>query len=384
MVFNFPTQAKGGLEWATRPEITTRIELHLRGCTMRARHILFAVTVFIVAPMLWTQEVAKRVVNLTANQAAEIPANASMWMLNAQCDQEGAVYTQPFRGDAIGRPEFYQAVIEKITPGLKSTEIFRFDGAFPDSAEARAFFVQQDAVYVLATTKRSLSVLEFAKDGSIKTQTKLGIDFFLVPSHLAVFKSGEYLVVGLTGSIGETSPHLHTPFTGVFARDGHLLKRIYEPEDEVARQRAEGEDPQYFRCCSQSGNEFVGWNADATSGSDGNVYLLHGTSPLLVYAISPKGEILRKLQIEPGSSDLTANSIKFYAGHLAVGFNWVNDMPPTLIKVFDLNGDSLADYKVNEGAKDSDPILACYNAEGFTLLPRVAEKNLRLLTAKVP
>lgn len=358
----------------------TRITIS--GFTMRARNIVvLAVTVFIVAPMLWTQGAAKRVVNLTTNQAAEIPVNVSMsTMMYAVCDQEGAIYTQPFPDDTVGRQEFYHAPIQKITPGLKSTQMFRFD------SEDRAFFVQQDTLYVLASATHSYSVLEFAKDGSITTQTKLlGIDVFLDPSRLAVFKSGEYLVVGLTGSIGETSPHLRTPFTGVFARDGHLLKRIYEPEDEDARQRAEGGDPQYLRCCSESGNEFVGWNADATSGSDGNIYLLHGgTSPPLIYVISPKGEILRKLRIDPGSSDLTANSIKFYAGHLAVGFEWLNETPPSFIKVFDLNGDLVANYRVKEGAKDSDPILACYNAEGFTLVPRVAEKYLRLLTAKVP
>jgi hypothetical protein len=46
--------------------------------------------------------------------------------------------------------------------------------------------------------------------------------------HLAVFKSGEYLVAGLTGK------NSHTPFKAVFAADGRLVKKIYEPEDEEA------------------------------------------------------------------------------------------------------------------------------------------------------
>ena len=71
--------------------------------------------------------------------------------------------------------------------------------------------------------------------------------------------------------------HLRTPFTAVFAAEGRLVKKIYEPEDEDAQQRAEGGDPRYLMCCGDSGNEFVGLNADVTSGSDGNVCLLHGS-----------------------------------------------------------------------------------------------------------
>lgn len=305
-------------------------------------------------------------------------------MMSAACGEEGSVYTQPFLRSAIGRSGFYRAPVQKLIPGSKSTRAFRFDEAFSEGAEGRAFSVHDGRVYVLASARRTLYVVEFAEDGTIKAQTKLAVDFFLVPSHLAIFKSGEYLVVGLTGATGDTAPHLRTPFTGVFTPHGQLVKRIYEPEDQDAQQRAEGGDPQYLRCCGQSGNEFVGWNANVVSASDGNVYLLHGTSPPLVYVISPKGDVLRKMQIEPGGAELTANSIKFYAGRLAIGFNWLGDVPQTLIKVFDQNGNSVADYEIHEGAKDSDPILACYNAAGFTLLPRLADKNLRLLTAKLP
>ena len=143
---------------------------------------------------------------------------------------------------------------------------------------------------------------EVARDSSVKIQTKLQLDFFVDVTHLAVFKSGEYLVVGLAESIGERAPHLRTPLTAVFARDGRLVKKIYEPQDEDARQKAEGSDPKYLRCCSDSGNEFVGWNADVAAGSDGNVYLMHGTSPPLIYVISPAGDVVRKFRIDPGNS----------------------------------------------------------------------------------
>ncbi len=161
------------------------------------------------------------------------------------------------------------------------------------------------------------------------------------------------------------------------------MRKIYEPEDAAARQRAEGNDPKYLICCSTSGNEFVGWNANVASGSDGNIYLLHGTSPPLIYVISHAGEVLRKLRI-PSPPDLTANSIKFYRGRLAIGFHWLDDVPQSLIKVIDVNGISIADYQVTEAAGDGDPVLACYNSDGVTLVSRWAGSRPYLLTAKLP
>ncbi len=225
---------------------------------------------------------------------------------------------------------------------------------------------------------------ELADDGSVKAQTKLQVDSYLSAQHFAVFKSGEYLVVGFVGTITETAPHLRTPFTAVFGADGHLIKKVYEPEDEDARQHAEGSDTKYFRCCSDSGNDFVGLNADVAAGSDGNVYLLHGVYPQVVYVISPAGDVIRKFRVDSGNPELTTNSIKFYNNRLAIGFDWSGDAPLSLIKVVDLKGNSIADYEVREQAGDSSPILACYNSAGFTLVPRGVGNRPYLLTANVP
>jgi hypothetical protein len=96
-----------------------------------------------------------------------------------------------------------------------------------------------------------------------------------------------------------------------------LVKEIYEPEDEEARLKAENGDTAYTR--SNAGNRFVGFG-DVAAGSDGNVYLLRGTSPALVYVVSPAGQVLRKLHIDPGTPDFVAGEIKLHAGRLAIGF----------------------------------------------------------------
>ena len=320
-------------------------------------------------------------VKINAQSRGEMPVEGGAVIMSAMCDESGNIYTQ-LRQHAVDAAYLYQAPVQKITPDVKSAGVFQFGDAFREATESRAFFVQDSRLYALTTTKQGLYVVEFDRDGSMKAPVKLQIDSFLVPFHFAVFQSGEYLVAGLTGTISQR-PDLHTPYTAVFAADGTLVKKIFEAEDEDARQRAEGGDSRWGRYIN-TGNEFVGWDADVTSGSDGNVYFLHGFSPSLIYVISPKGDVVRKLRIDTGNPELVADSIKFYAGRLAVGYSWLGDVPQNLVKIIDLNGEAIADYQVLDGTKDFDPLLACYNADGFTFIPRRAETSLHLLSAKVP
>lgn len=345
-------------------------------------HFILVAALFAVTPMVCASQDAPRVVNVNVQARGDMPVSYSGHIMYAACDENGNVYTQLLSPalDTATHSNTYLGPVQKITPEVKSAGVFRFGDAFSDRAESRAFSVHDNRLYVLAGAKNELYVVEFANDGSMKAPVKLQIDSFLIPFHFAVFPSGEYLVVGLTGTISQR-PDLHTPFTAVFAADGRLVKKIYEPEDENARQRGEAGDSRHWRY-TDSGNEFIGWDADVTSGSDGNVYLLHGFSPQLIYVISPKGDVVRKVQIDTGNPELAANSIKFYAGRLAVGYGWLGDVQQDLIKVIDLEGNSIADYEVREGPKDSDLILACYNAEGFTLIPRWADTKLHLLIAK--
>ena len=311
---------------------------------MRTRLILVA-ALFAVTPMLCASQDAPRVVNVNAQSRGEMPVSYSGYITSAACDESGNVYTQLLSPalDTVIHSNTYLGPVQKITPEVKSAGVFRFGDAFSDRAESRAFFVHDSRLYVLATAKKGLYVVEFANDGSIKAPVKLQIDFYLIPFHFAVFPSGEYLVVGLTGTISQR-PDLHTPFTAVFSADGRLVKKIYEPEDENARQRGEAGDSLNGRY-TYTGNEFIGWDADVTSGSDGNVYLLHGFSPPLIYVISPKGDVVRKLQIDTENPELAANSIKFHVGRLAVGYSWLGDVPQNLIKVIDLDGNLLRTMK---------------------------------------
>jgi hypothetical protein len=242
---------------------------------MRAQLVLLAIA-FSGAPTICAQQDSPAPVSVKAISKGEMPTSHSAVITSAMCDAAGNVYSRPFHPEKGW--EAVRAPLQTINSGAKAVGSFSVTDALPGGTESRTFSVQGDRIYVPAmSNKGELYVVEFAQDGSVKARTKLEPGVFVDVFHLAVFKSGEYLVVGLTGSLSGTTPHLRTPFTAVFAANGRLVKRIYEPEDEDARQRAEGSDPKYLLCCSSSGNEFVQYNADVAAGSDGNAYLLHGT-----------------------------------------------------------------------------------------------------------
>ncbi len=324
---------------------------------------------------LWCQQ---RTASVEAKSTIGAPISHSMTFLTASCDGSSKIYGRDFDPE-----KGWRMPLVKVGSKGENVESLPIPNV-PDWSVGRAFFVYDNRVLVAGGTRQEFHLAEFGSDGIVQKQTRLAVDSFVDVFHVAKFRSGEYLVVGVTGTIGDRGPHLRTPYTAVFAADGHLVKRISETEDETARERAEGGDPKYLMCCSDSGNEFVGLKADVASASDGNLYLLHGTSPPLIYVISPAGKVVRKLRIEVGNPELTANSIKSYQGRLAIGFNWLGDVPESLIKVIDLQGNPVADLRVKERTEDSDPILACYNSEGFTLIPRQAETKLRLLKVKLP
>jgi hypothetical protein len=103
---------------------------------------------------------------------------------------------------------------------------------------------------------------------------------------------------------------------------------------------------------------------------------------MLVYVISPVGDVLRKLRIDAGSSDL-GTRIKSYGGRLAIWFGGPNGTEQYLIKVVDLQGNPIANYAV--GGREINPLaLACYGPEGFTMVSETAETKFYLVTAKVP
>ncbi len=319
--------------------------------------------------------------SLTANAIGKLDIGHPTWMIeSAKCDDAGNIYTR--RGDQeMSGAATLLAPIRELSPDLRPVATFRMTNLLADGlkSEGRTGFVDNNGrVYVVTSNQREVYVVEFARQGSVKARTKLDLDSYVEVSGLAVFRSGGYLLVGQTGK------NLRTPFEAVFRKDGRLLKRIYEPEDEEARQKAELGDSKYILAGLQVGNKFAA-SVDAAAGSDGNIYLLHtATSPALVYVVSPTGDVLRKLRIDAGKSGVEASSIHSFAGRLAIEFNFGPKHDKNLIRVIDPEGKPIANYEVTVAGLASSPSLACYSSEGFTMISGYAAQSLQSFRVKLP
>jgi hypothetical protein len=341
-----------------------------------------------VAAMLGAQQAATPIVDLKDATRIDVPlTHRGTQSRGGICDGAGTVYVRRTESEKPGQ-ERAAVPIRKISPAGDLVGSLRVLDALPHNRTdggvdvvGRSVFATTDGrVFQAAIAHEGVFVVEFASDGSVKAKTRLATGSSTTPWLLAVFRSGEYLLTATTGMDNLT------PFTAVFAPDGQLVKKIYEPEDEEARLKASPSDWESRPIGAVGGADFVS-RGDVAAGSDGNVYLLHGTaSPALIYVISPAGKVLRKLRIDAGDSDLLARSIKFYAGRLAVEFDrWFNfDTHQNLIKVTDLEGNSITDYRMRPVEGNHALYLAGYGSQGFTFIPYENEDRFYLVKAKLP
>jgi hypothetical protein len=355
---------------------------------MMKLQVPFLVMLCSVPLVLSAQHAPTSIVDLKADAKFEVPmtgpANESR---GGVCDGSGNVYLRRIATEEPGQ-ERAAIPIRKISPEGKPIGSFRVLDAFPNLGTGggvdvigKGIFVTRDGrAFQVVDSRGEVFAVEFAPDGSVKAKKKLETPFYTQSGLLGVFPSGEYLLTATTGNDNLT------PFTAVFSPEGRLVKKIYEPEDEEARQRSSATNfgPRPVGIAEGAGSDLR--YGDVTAGSDGNLYLLHGTtSPGIVYVISPAGDVLRKLRIDAGDPDLVARSIKSYAGRLAVEFDrWFDyDTHQNVIRVTDLKGNSIADYRMRPVVGNHSLYLAGYGSEGFTFVPYENEDNLYLVKAKL-
>jgi hypothetical protein len=283
------------------------------------------------------------------------------------CDEEGNVYARKY--DTTGNPpKFMRAPVQKIKVDGRLSESFGVGDALLD-AVVNGFFAASDGkVYLLAWAQAtghpgySAYVVKFAADGSMESKIQIDGEQRFLPAHIAVFKSGEILISGRDR---------YTPFTGVFTPSGKLIRQISEPEDEELRKRAEAADPDVL-AYSNVGNDAVDLGGVA-GGSDGNVYLMRRTNPALIYVISARGKVVRKLQINTEDSLMLPAGLQSFPGGLAVLFASREGGKARVLRVVDLEGNPVATYQIENGLRLGD--LGCYAPPTFTFL-RAAEDDV--------
>jgi hypothetical protein len=346
------------------------------GYAMKAPTLLLA-GLCTMTPALCAQQVASsQVTHPSAANHIELPLDRSFQIIEgAKCDAGGNIYARAMDVSRSSPSDQARLPISMFSSKGQLVRKFAAHGNGLDGAYGEHLFVSPTGtVYQVAKLFHDVYVVEFAQHGAVKSKTKLQTDAEVFPRHIAVFASGEVLLLGGTDAMG------HTPYAAVFKQDGQLLKKIYEPEDEQSRLRAEAGDAEVTGPNS-IGNAFVD-NGDITLGSDGNAYFVHRSSPALVFAISSRGNIVRKFLVAASDSTLKVSSVSSYAGRLAFAFPADDHLE---IQVTDLKGDPIGGYVVKP-EKQRDYVdsldLACYDASGFTVASVAAGSNLYLLRVK--
>ncbi len=228
------------------------------------------------------------------------------------------------------------------------------------NAVVNIFAVRPDGGVVMVRADAAKKVIEnFGPDGKREADVELDrppIPFF--PNQIAVFRSGEILVAGMQYHPG------HKASTAIYDSAGHLVKQLALDGDAEIERAIEVGDARYAKSPGQ-GNEYIGQSV-AITGDDGLVYLMRATSPATVYAISPAGEVVRKIVVSaPTDVGLPDFGIRVVNNRLAIKFSSgcenfldLNSCHGTVYVVVDATtGRRLASY---EAGRDAGSPLACY------------------------
>jgi hypothetical protein len=211
-------------------------------------------------------------------------------------------------------------------------------------------------VYQLASSRQGSYILRFAQDG--RYRGRIHLPAWLNATQLAVFDRNAFLV---SGSARQKKSAVMRPFTAVFDGKGRVVKEVTPPDDEDIYHAALSADSSVV---SEYGALRAVSMGQAIVGSDGNAYLLRRTTPAVIYAISPAGDLVNTLTVE-GEPGMVPRAMQAGEGTLAVMFGTSSD-PRTLFKVVDItSGAEVGSYA--SGSLRSP--LACFAAPStFTFL----------------
>jgi len=232
-----------------------------------------------------------------------------LW-LPVQCDAAGNVYAR--LGDG---PRPFPPVV-KISPQGEELATFSVESAGNYNRNSaldyalgpgyRFYFLTGHRV----EKKDQIVVLEFDPDGSLASTITLDTRF--VPLKLAAFKSGGFLVSGMSSV--KTIEEPRRPFTAVVKSTGEVqeikLSGDVSPPEAPAESPGppgtEGTAPpkeippavvNWARGAQQLLMHEIGLG-EAVGAEDGNVYLFRLSQTPFVYVIQPGGEVLKRLELK--------------------------------------------------------------------------------------
>ncbi len=214
-----------------------------------------------------------------------------------QCDSRGNTYM--LHRSSRGAPPYE---VHEFSSQGKPVAVFS-TGTVPglQAHQATYFSVADDGtVYqLLYLGDRNRYVALFTPDGSFKAKILLQTGFILTPQQVVPFPSGNILVAGMKEEYGPDGHYTNmVPFTGIFSREGTLLKTVVLPDDTEIGQRSEAGDIDTVDAAYPHHIKGI-VSGRAMAASNGNVYLMRRLSPRTVfYAISPAGDVVKTFPVE--------------------------------------------------------------------------------------
>ena len=315
----------------------------------------------------------------TMNVASEM---GGAFKSGSKCDADGNLYIRKF---ALDRPLLGPVV--KIDPDGKRTALF--DPAAFSQLEldrADAFSPASDGgIYQIAQSgivKPRIYVLHFASDGSASSSTLLDADFEVYT--FAAFAGGTFLVSGVRRDGQKKNDHGRN-FTGVFSAEGRELAQLSFHKTSLSRSsgpakagaKSDG-DGQRKSVQTEALNDAEQAAptldlADAEVGSDGNLYVMRGSSPALIYVIAPSGKIMETLKIAGPMTGALPIAFHVSGNRLALSFWNEEGESQTMVVADAQTGREIARYGDPTGL---GPSFACYSAnEGVFTFLKLGEGN---------
>jgi hypothetical protein len=302
----------------------------------------------------------------TMNVASEM---GGAFMVPSKCDADGNLYIRKY---AMDRPLLGPVV--KIDPEGKRTALFD-PAAFSQLAleRADAFSPAPDGgMYQIAQNgivKPRIYVLHFSSDGSPASPTLLDADFEVYT--FAAFATGNFLVSGVRRDLQNKNDRGHN-FTAVFSSDGRELAQLsFEEPHEPAKAGAKASAGGPPKPAEKSAPMLD--LADAEVGSDGNLYVMRGSSPALVYVIAPSGKIMQTIKVAAPVAGGVPSGFHVSGNRLAISFSNEEDQSQTVVVADAQTGRQIASYVDATGMGTS---FACYSAnEGVFTFLKLGEAN---------
>ena len=227
-------------------------------------------------------------------------------------------------------------------------------------------------------------VVMFSSEGKVKSDVKLDFAGF-IPYQLAVFPAGELFLSGIEDG-DRSHPSRYKSFAAVYDKNGHLVKQLRVDGDQEIDRAIELGDSRYASFGAGSGNSAAA-NSMAATGSDGNVYLVRQASPVVVYVISPSGDVVRKVAVEPRTPGDVPFEMRLARGEIALvfdGWNGNRSSGNSRLTVLDAHtGERLQDFEGGVAGSGFSG-LSCYapDSGAFTFLSISKARHMEITTAK--